>query len=354
MGTDFYHVLGVMSGTSLDGIDLAFVQFEKNESWKFNIISAKTIAYPDSWHKVLKNAAELPLAEINQINEDYTQLLAEIILQFIAEQKIENLDAVCSHGHTVLHQPKNKLTLQIGNLPKLATLIQQRVVCDFRVQDVELGGQGAPLVPIGDRFLFSAYDYCLNLGGFANISLEENRTRIAYDICPANLVLNEYASRLGLEYDRDGKIAAAHEANLGLLKKLNSLPFYTEKPPKSLGVEWVKKEIFPLLEQSQLSSEEIIATFTEHIAVQLSRNIANNSAKKVLVTGGGTFNSTLIKQLQKKTKAKLIIPNNNLVEYKEALIFGFLGVLKLKNINNVLASVTGASKDHCTGKFYKP
>lgn len=235
METDYCRILGVMSGTSLDGIDLAFVQFEKSETWKFNILKAKTIAYPKSWHKRLKNAAELSLTEIDALNEEYTQFLSKIILQFVAEHKIENLDAVCSHGHTVLHQPKNKLTIQIGNLPKLATLIQQKVVCDFRVQDVKMGGQGAPLVPIGDLLLFPEYDYCLNLGGFANISSEENGTRIAYDICPANLVLNEYASHLGLEYDKDGKIAATYEADSYLLKKLNSLLFYTEKPPKSLG-----------------------------------------------------------------------------------------------------------------------
>ena len=348
-----FRVLGVMSGTSLDGIDLAYLAFTRENGWEASILKAETIPYSQKWVETLKTSAELSRPEIAALDEKYTDYLAEIIQQFIQKNKIEKLDAVCSHGHTVLHQPEKGFTVQIGNLPKLARLLQQKVVCDFRVQDVELGGQGAPLVPIGDRLLFSDYDYCLNLGGFANISTEIESKRIAYDICPVNTVLNEYASRLGFAFDRDGAIARNAEVNQDLLKELNSLSFYQQKPPKSLGIEWVNSVIFPILEKSESTSEEIIATFTEHVAVQLSENIQHYSSQKVLVTGGGAFNTYLIELLQQKTKAQIILPQKNLIEFKEALIFGFLGVLRLENEVNVLASVTGASKNHSSGKIFE-
>ena len=348
-----FRVLGVMSGTSLDGIDLAYLAFTREEHWEASILKAETIPYSQKWVEALKTSAELSRTDIAALDEKYTDYLAEIIQQFIQKNKIEKLDAVCSHGHTVLHQPEEGFTIQIGNLPKLATLLQKKVVCDFRVQDVELGGQGAPLVPIGDRLLFSDYDYCLNLGGFANISTEIESKRIAYDICPVNTVLNEYASRLGFAFDRDGAIARNAEVNQNLLKELNSLSFYQQKPPKSLGIEWVNSVIFPILEKSESTSEEIIATFTEHVAVQLSENIQHHSSRKVLVTGGGAFNTYLIELLQQKTKAQIILPQKNLIEFKEALIFGFLGVLRLENEINVLASVTGASKNHSSGKIFE-
>ena len=348
-----FRVLGVMSGTSLDGIDLAYLAFTREEHWEASILKAETIPYSQKWVEALKTSAELSRTDIAALDEKYTDYLAEIIQQFIQKNKIEKLDAVCSHGHTVLHQPEEGFTIQIGNLPKLATLLQKKVVCDFRVQDVELGGQGAPLVPIGDRLLFGDYDYCLNLGGFANISTEIENKRIAYDICPVNTVLNEYASRLGFAFDRDGAIARNAEVNQDLLKELNSLSFYQQKPPKSLGIEWVNSVIFPILEKSESTSEEIIATFTEHVAVQLSENIQHYSSQKVLVTGGGAFNTYLIELLQQKTKAQIILPQKNLIEFKEALIFGFLGVLRLENEINVLASVTGASKNHSSGKIFE-
>ena len=358
-----FRVLGVMSGTSLDGIDLAYLAFTREKGWEASILKAETIPYSKKWVDALKTSAELSRPEINALDEPYTDYLAEVIQQFIQKNKIEKLDAVCSHGHTVLHQPEKGFTVQIGNLPKLATILQQKVVCDFRVQDVELGGQGAPLVPIGDRLLFGDYDYCLNLGGFANISrevetefefeAENDSNRIAYDICPVNTVLNEYASRLGFAFDRDGAISRNAEVNQDLLKELNSLSFYQQKPPKSLGIEWVNSVIFPILERSESTSEEIIATFTEHVAVQLSENIQHHSSQKVLVTGGGAFNTYLIELLQQKTKAQIILPQKNLIEFKEALIFGFLGVLRLENEVNVLASVTGASNNHSSGKIFE-
>lgn len=345
-----YKVLGVMSGTSLDGVDLAFVHFIKAESWNFKIVFAETIPYPEVWKIKLQEAINFDGKVLEELNEKYTAYLAGIISDFIKRHGITNLDAVCSHGHTIKHEPENKYTLQIGNLPQLASLLKLKVVCDFRVQDVALGGQGAPLVPVGDELLFSEYDYCLNLGGFANISTVKEGRRIAYDICPVNIVLNKLTEKLGFPYDDEGKIAASGSLIPELLNRLNALPFYTKLPPKSLGLEWVTATIFPLLENSKYKVEDLLCTFTEHIAVQLANNFREGAS--VLTTGGGTFNLYLLKRLEHYRKIEIVIPSKEVIEFKEALIFALLGVLKLRGEVNCLRSVTGASKDHSSGVIY--
>lgn len=348
-----YHVIGMMSGTSLDGIDLIYLKFSFSETWQYCILQTESKAYPKPWKEKLRKAHTLPEAELTKLNTQYTVFLAERISQFIDTHHITALDAVCSHGHTVLHQPANGLTLQIGNLSLLAEKLQHTVVCDFRMQDVTLGGQGAPLVPIGDQLLFSDYDYCLNLGGFANISTEKEGKRTAYDICPVNTVLNFYAEKLGFPFDEGGKIAASGTVNIPLLQQLNRLAFYQEKPPKSLGIEWVNAQIPPILKATSLSEKDLLATFTEHVAHQIAQNLSDDPKKKCLCTGGGVYNRFLMQRIQEKSKTQLVIPNANLVEYKEALIFGLLGVLKLRGEINVLSSVTGASSDHSSGVIWE-
>lgn len=345
-----YHVVGVMSGTSLDGIDLVEVKFVFNETWDFEIVCAETVGYSIAWHKKLKGLVDCSLEALKIIDDDYTILLSEVIKTFIAKNNIQNIDAVCSHGHTALHRPENKLTYQIGNKSILAKLINETLVCDFRVADVELGGQGAPLVPIGDQLLFSQYDFCLNLGGFANISTEINNERVAYDICPVNIVLNIYARKLGLNYDDGGKIAASGNYLTQLGNQLNHLEFYKEMPPKSLGLEWVHKNVLPLIEASEACEKDVLRTCSDHIAEQISNVLKPRT--KVLVTGGGAYNTYIISKIKSNIGAEIIIPNAELVEFKEALIFGFLGVLKLRNEVNCLKSVTGASKNHSSGRIY--
>jgi anhydro-N-acetylmuramic acid kinase len=347
-----YHILGVMSGTSLDGIDLSECFFSISESgnWSFKIGKTTTIAYTENWKQRLKEAIHFSEGRLQTLNEEYTRLLGGIISQFISEEKIENLDAVCSHGHTILHQPEKGITLQIGNLPEIAELTNQKVVCDFRVKDVSLGGQGAPLVPIGDQLLFPEYDYCLNLGGFANCSYEQDNKRIAYDICPVNIVLNVLANDLGLPYDDAGKVAEAGNLDKTLLEKLKVLDFYKLSPPKSLGLEWVQKEIFPILNASNISTEDKLCTFTSHVAMELARQFKTGST--FLVTGGGAYNTYLMERIQFYKELDLVVPNKTLLEFKEALVFGLLGVLRLRNEVNCLSSVTGASKDNCGGKVY--
>ncbi len=354
MDKNYYNVIGVMSGTSLDGIDLAYVKIDFNGQWQFSIQLAETIPYSLEWIEKLKCLVAMSNEELRQLDEDYTSYLSNVIHHFIDKNQINNLDAVCSHGHTALHQPKNGLTYQIGNLPKIARLLNQTVVCDFRVQDVALGGQGAPLVPVGDQLLFSDYDFCLNLGGFANISTELNGNRIAYDICPANIVLNHYTSQLDLDYDDKGQLASSGNSHNELLSNLNKLEFYHQHHPKSLGLEWVKTEIFPLIDFFQLSIIDVLSTFIEHISDQISKEINTKNDTAVLITGGGAYNDYLIDRLLSKTHNSIIIPEKSILEFKEALIFALLGVLKLRNEVNCLSSVTGASNNHSSGKVYYP
>ena len=348
-----YNVIGVMSGTSLDGVDLSHIKFHlENNKWTFEILESETIGYSQSWINQLKSAVDYSETELKKLNQEYTKLLATIISTFIEKHKIENLDAVCSHGHTILHQPQNGFTLQIGNLPEISSLTNQTVVCDFRVQDVELGGQGAPLVPIGDRILFSDYDYCINLGGFSNVSFEQNGKRIAFDISPVNTVLNFYANQLGLSYDDKGKISRTGKINTDLLNKLNALDYYKLKFPKSLGFEFVKGIILPLIESFEIPVEDKLCTFTEHLALQTALALPNKNGR-MLATGGGAYNDFLIERIQSHLpEMKIIIPSPKILEFKEALIFALLGVLKLRGEINVLSSVTGAKMDHSSGIIY--
>lgn len=353
MNENSYNVIGVMSGTSLDGVDLAHIYFEiKNQKWNFQILECETIGYSQDWLNQLKIAVGFSEEKLKKLNSDYTILLGGIISDFIKKHKLSALNVVCSHGHTILHQPQNGFTLQIGNLPEIAKYVNQTVVCDFRIQDVELGGQGAPLVPIGDEILFSDYDYCLNLGGFSNISFEENGQRIAFDISPVNTVLNFYANQLGLDYDDKGQLSRTGKVDTNLLKQLNQLDFYQKKYPKSLGFEFVKETVLPIIENYKISIEDKLRTFTEHIAVQLAFALPEKSGS-LFITGGGAYNSFLIERIQfHLPKMKIIIPERKILEFKEALIFALLGVLKLRNEINVLSSVTGAKMNHSSGKIF--
>lgn len=354
MHKENYNVIGVMSGTSLDGVDLAHIKFKiSNHKWSYEIYECDTISYSNDIISKLKNGINFSKDELSDLNTEYTNLLGNIISEFISKNNISNLDAVCSHGHTILHQPQNGFTLQIGNLPEIAKIVQQKVVCDFRVQDVNLDGQGAPLVPIGDRILFSDFDFCLNLGGFSNISFEENNQRIAFDISPVNTVLNFYANTFGLEYDDAGKISASGNLNSDLFNELNNLEFYQKSFPKSLGFEFVKETVLPILESYPISTEDKMRTFTEHIAFQIGKVLQSKSGK-LLVSGGGVYNDFLIGRMKAHLPTiEIIIPDEKTIKFKEALIFALLGVLKLRNEINVLASVTGAKHDHSSGKIYE-
>ncbi|PHR94638.1 MAG: anhydro-N-acetylmuramic acid kinase [Leeuwenhoekiella sp.] len=353
-----YTLLGVMSGTSLDGVDLAYVEFVKEDSWSYTILKSTTTAYSKEWVQRLEHAVALPAEELKSLDVEYTRYLGSIIKTFIDQNPIAHLDAVASHGHTLLHRPEAGITYQIGNRAQLAGLVGQLVICDFRVEDVALGGQGAPLVPIGDAMLFKRYAACLNIGGFANISYDDGSSRVAYDICPTNIVLNTYARKLGFDFDKDGELARAGRIDEEVLDQLNALAYYTRPAPKSLGLEWVQEQVFPILEASGLDAQDCIATFTEHMAAQIARHlrlsVAGKNSKSILITGGGAFNTYLIERISALSDLALNIPDAQTVEFKEALIFAFMGALRLRNTPNILSCVTGAPHDHCAGLVYSP
>lgn len=350
-----YNVLGIMSGTSLDGVDLVRIIFNiEDGKWSYSIAETQTVAYTEEWVLKLKEAVNYNKQELHALDKEYTLLLGQIINTFIADNALNNLDAICSHGHTILHQPQNGFTLQIGNRKELASIVKNRVVCDFRVQDVKLGGQGAPLVPIGDRLLFSDYAYCLNLGGFSNISFDDKGKRVAFDICPVNTVFNYYAGLLGYQYDAGGKIAASGVVYESLYEKLNSLEFYYKPYPKSLGFEYVKEIVLPTMQKFALPPQDMLRTFAEHVALQIANTVGKFPPGKLLITGGGAYNTFLIDRIKNLLdRYNVIIPDDKTIQYKEALIFALLGVLKLRGEVNVLSSVTGAKEDHSSGEVFE-
>jgi len=345
-----WFVIGLMSGTSLDGVDLAYIKFKNNEKLNYKLLKTATISYSKEWNKKLTKAFTSAKNELTIINNLYGEYLGSLVNHFIESNNIQKLDFVASHGHTIFHNPNEGFTLQIGNGAIIAKTCKQKVICDFRSQDVALGGQGAPLVPIGDQLLFSKYDYCLNIGGFANISYDEHGIRKAYDICPANIVLNHYTRKIGLEYDDKGEIAKSGKLNQELLNELNSHPIYNSK--KSLGNEIVVSDIIPLIDSIQLSTADLLHTYIEHFSQKIAQELKPNTT--TLVTGGGAFNTHLIDRIKKHTKSELILPDNQLINYKEALVFGLLGLLKEQNEVNCLASVTKASRNHSSGVIFSP
>lgn len=337
-----------MSGTSLDGLDIAYCEFGcREKSWFWQIHQTETVPYSQDVKNLILECENCD-SETFAFNHVWLgHFFGKLTADFIYRHSLTP-DFISSHGQTVFHQPKRQFTSQIADINAIAMETNCNVVGNFRSLDIALGGQGAPIVPIGDRILFSQYVCCLNLGGFANISFEENGKRIAYDICPVNTVLNKLANDLGLQYDKDGFFASKGKINNTLLNNLNSLSFYTLQGSKSLGKEWIINNIYPLFTQYyNLAIEDLLTTFCEHIAEQIAANIKGTT----LVTGGGTYNSYLINRIKSKTNYEIIIPSNQIIDYKEALIFAFLGVLRLREEINILSSVTGATKDCCGGEI---
>ncbi|QNR25090.1 anhydro-N-acetylmuramic acid kinase [Croceimicrobium hydrocarbonivorans] len=348
-------VLGLMSGTSLDGLDLCLVEFDCEASGTYRILAAETYAYPKHWQEAL-SFKNLEARALHQLDEDYSRYLASQVQRFCQEhaQGQEDIDFIGSHGHTWFHEPDKGISYQIGNRPILAIESGFPVICDFRLQDVALGGQGAPLVPIGDRDLFADQQACLNLGGFANISADIKGQRRAWDIAPCNLGMNHYCQQLGLAYDASGHVAASYAHDDVLFAQLNALEYYALEAPKSLGREWLDAVVFPLLAKSALSPEVIIATLNRHCAYQIAQSLNRYQLKQVLISGGGAYNQTLIDSIGIWGSFDLEIAETTLLEFKEALIFAYLAYLQVQGKNNVLASVTGARRDHCSGIRFDP
>ncbi len=342
-----------MSGTSLDGVDVANCEFFKEDKkWQFKIFAAETIVYSNFWKQKLKTAHQISGFDLSMLHVEFGNYLGVIVNEFIKRNGCQP-EFIASHGHTVFHQPEKGMTLQIGDGSAIVAKTGIDVINDFRTLDVALGGQGAPLVPVGDQEIFADYEFCLNLGGFANISFQDKNKRIAFDICPANIALNHFANKAGFDFDKDGNLAKDGKVNGVLLKSLNRLPFYYKKPPKSLGREWLGKEFMPVLSNSNLLVPDILSTLTEHIAMQTAMAVWDRPTGKMLVTGGGAQNCFLIERLRYHSLHQIVIPDEKCIHFKEALVFAFLGVLRLMGESNCLCSVTGARHDCCSGTIYK-
>lgn len=350
---DILRVIGLMSGTSLDGLDICYVEFKfDGEKIDYKILKAESEGYTEELRNALNTAQNMSALEYAKLSSDLGLYVGEAVKKFIERNGLEGkVDLIASHGQTIFHQPAVKFTAQIGSGAGIAAVTGVDTVCDFRTTDVALGGQGAPLVPIGDSILFGDYEYCLNLGGFSNISFAAGDKRLAYDISPVNYVLNRLAEKEGQSYDRDGMLAASGKVSEELLQALNDLDFYHTGGPKSLGREWVESEVFPLIEKYGLTPCDALATFTEHIAQQIALNVL---VGKVLVTGGGARNKYLIERMRAASpEAEYVVPDVLTIDFKEALIFALLGALYKMNRPNCLASVTGAAFDSVGGCLYR-
>lgn len=343
-------VLGLMSGTSLDGLDLAICEFEENNKhYSYKILGAKTVGYDKTWKDALSSAQDLGAEKYFRLNSNYGSFIAEEVNKFIDTQATKPF-AIASHGHTIFHQPRLGFTTQIGCGATIAAQTGITTACDFRSIDIANGGQGAPLVPIGDKLLFPEYESCLNIGGIANLSFDKDGERIAYDICFANMVLNYLAEQNGKPFDESGAMAKSGNLNQDLLSDLTKA--LKKENYISLAREDFEKNCLSLLNNTKLSIEDKLATFCEYTANTIAQNLNKNSIKNVLVTGGGAYNKFLMELISGKFNGEIIIPDDQTIQFKEALIFAFLGYLRLHNKINTLKSVTGARTDSVGGAVY--
>ena len=346
-----FSVIGLMSGTSLDGLDVAYCTFEKREKWAYRIQIAETIKYSAAWRKRLASAHELTGEELAYLDAIYGQFLGQVCSAFILQHRLD-VDFISSHGHTVFHQPDRGFTLQIGNGNAIHAVTDLPVVCDFRSLDVMLGGEGAPLVPVGDKFLFHDYDVCLNLGGIANISLDRKKNRVAFDVCFCNTPLNYLAAKAGKELDRNSALAKKGEVNERLLARLSRIYSELKLKRPSLGREIFEKRFRPLLDREDISLNDRMRTCVESTAREIVTSIRSfGRDRSVLCTGGGAFNPLLISSMLGHAGDDLtfILPDNEVINFKEALVFAFLGVLRVTDEVNCLKSVTHATRNSSTG-----
>lgn len=344
-----------MSGTSLDGLDICLVEFElTEEQWNYQLVSAKTVKYSTAWKRQLEEAQELDGISLSILDRRLGSYFGEEVAKFTKSEKFSP-DLIASHGHTIFHQPEKKLSLQIGHGAFLAATCGYPVVSDFRSLDTAYGGEGAPLVPLAERILFPDHKYFLNIGGIANLSIHhKDKNILGFDVCPANQVLNHLSEKFfGKEYDQNGEIARSGSADEELLSQLNQLPFYQKDPPRSLGREFVEAEILPLLRNSKSSASDLLHTFSRHIADQVAISLSTFNKENILTSGGGAYNSFLLDLLKEKG-ITIEVPSKDIIEYKEALSFAVLGLLRYLEKDNVLASVTGAKKNNCGGSIFLP
>lgn len=353
------YIIGIMSGSSLDGIDLAYCCInEINGDFSFKILAADCIPYSNEWIKRLQNLPFASGKELWQSHTDLGRYFGEAVSGFIHEYKIRNIDFIASHGHTIFHSPSQKFTTQIGEGAAIASACNLPVVCDFRTSDVASGGTGAPIVPIADKLLFWQHDFCLNLGGIANISAKKSNEILAYDIVPCNQLLNAFAQELNMSFDDEGAIARSGKVENVVIESLLQIEYHKLLHPKSLDNSFSSKEVMPFFEK--MTTENKLRTAVEYIAICIANDIftlskvlnINLENATLLTTGGGAFNTFLIEKITDKTAVKIIVPEKEIVQYKEALAMALMGFLRWEGKYNVLNSVTGANKNTVNGAIY--
>jgi len=349
-----------MSGSSLDGLDIAYCHIEENRGrWSYEIKAASCKAYSQEWLAALKAAAQQTVPEFLELHTAYGHYVGQCVNEFIREQSLDlKVDFIVSHGHTVHHNPSKQTSFQLGCGASIAATTQLQVINDLRAMDVALHGQGAPIVPIGDYFLFTEYAYLLNLGGIANITIKQDQSLLAFDICVANQALNYWAQKLGLAYDDKGSIAASGSLHSGLLAQLSEHAYYKVQGPKSLSNEQAMHLVSALLEDTSISVADALHTLVHFIVDKIEAALIANHCQEqasMLVTGGGAFNDYLIAQLRVRMQSlgiETVVPDPLVVQYKEALIMAFIGVLRWREELNVLKAVTGSSKSSIGGAFW--
>lgn len=358
-----YRAIGLMSGSSLDGLDIVFAELHENGGkWSYSIVEADCYPYTAEWVEKLKNATALSALDYQLLHTEYGQYTGQQVNRFIAEKGLQfKVALVASHGHTTFHLPAQKMTAQLGDGAAIAAATRLPVVSDLRSLDVALGGQGAPIVPIGEKLLLGDYAYFLNIGGIANISANGTPYR-AFDICAANRVLNILANFAGKEYDEGGQLSAVGKINEALLEQLNALAYYSQAAPKSLANDFGTDTVYPIIKESAVDVYDALATYCEHIAVQvknavitLNREEAVAGNLQMLATGGGALNTFLIERIKAQLsplQIDVVVPDEKLVQYKEALIMALIGVLRWREENNVLSSVTGSERDSVGGAMW--
>ncbi|MEJ6754132.1 MAG: anhydro-N-acetylmuramic acid kinase [Flavobacteriales bacterium] len=350
-----YNVVGIMSGTSLDGLDVVWSKLSFDKTWFYEIIDGKTYEYSTSWKNELSNAYKLQGKDLVVLDQKLGNYIGEKINDFLKEKKIvkNQIDLISSHGHTIFHEPENNLTKQIGNGAYICSTTNLITVSDFRTIDIAFGGQGAPLVPLGDQLLFENYKGCLNLGGIANVSFSLKEKRIAGDVNFANIISNYLSNKIGHEFDKDGELAKQGKLDQDLILKLEELDFYKKSFPKSLAIEDFNHWYKPLFDDCKSSIHDQLFTSGTHLCKTIKNILNFDIEDTLLITGGGAHNKFWINKLE-ELKIKAVIPENKLVDFKEGLIFSLLGVLKLRNETNILSSVTGSSKDLSAGVIHNP
>ena len=349
-------ILGLMSGTSLDGLDIAHVCFDfQADKIEFNLLHSHTFSYPDAILEKLGHVTKMSAEALQHFDKELSLCFAEMVSEFMQAHALSStqITAIASHGHTVFHQPQHGFTTQIGCGATLAFHTGIDVINDFRSLDVIAGGQGAPLVPIGDFHLFGEKaEAFLNIGGFSNISFKKNGNIQAFDISPANLPSNMLMQSIGKSFDQDGELARSGNVNQDLLRTLNSLNYYQQAAPKSLGIEWLNDQYLPNFDL-HLSLPDLLSTHTEHVAIQVAHILNQEGLNSVFITGGGAKNIFLIERLRVHFAGKCLIPEKEIIDFKEAIVFAFLGARHLRGEHTNVPSVTGASKELCTGVYHR-